>query len=69
MGRRRLEVEDRVGFVNSISLQIAGIGRAASFGMAGYVDCLAGFIERLGLESPHVAGLSFGAALALEFYP
>jgi pimeloyl-ACP methyl ester carboxylesterase len=36
-----------------------------SFGMAGYADCLAGFIERLGLEAPHVAGLSFGGILAL----
>jgi pimeloyl-ACP methyl ester carboxylesterase len=39
-----------------------------SFGMTGYADCLAGFIKRLGLERPHVAGLSFGGALALEFY-
>jgi pimeloyl-ACP methyl ester carboxylesterase len=39
-----------------------------SFGMAGYADCLAGFIKGLGLERPHVAGLSFGGALALEFY-
>jgi pimeloyl-ACP methyl ester carboxylesterase len=37
------------------------------FGMAGYADCLAGFIDRLGLDRPHVAGLSFGGALALEF--
>src|SRR6266498_1155011 len=36
--------------------------------MAAYADCLAGFIERLGLEKPHVAGLSFGGALALELY-
>jgi pimeloyl-ACP methyl ester carboxylesterase len=35
------------------------------FGMAGYADCLAGFIDVLGLERPHVAGLSFGGALAL----
>lgn len=39
-----------------------------SFGMAGYADCLAGFIERLRLDRPHVAGLSFGGALALELY-
>jgi pimeloyl-ACP methyl ester carboxylesterase len=39
-----------------------------SFGMAGYADCLAGFIRRLGLERPHVAGLSFGGALALVLY-
>lgn len=49
-----------------------GAGRSSdppeSFGMAGYADCLAGFVERLGLEGPHVAGLSFGGVLALEFY-
>jgi pimeloyl-ACP methyl ester carboxylesterase len=38
-----------------------------SFGMAGYADCLARFVAGLGLERPHVAGLSFGSALALEF--
>jgi pimeloyl-ACP methyl ester carboxylesterase len=36
--------------------------------MADYADCLAGFMDRLGLERPHVAGLSFGGALALEFH-
>jgi len=35
-------------------------------GMAGYADYLAGFITELGLERPHVAGLSFGGALAIE---
>ena len=39
-----------------------------SFGLAGYADCLAGFVGRLGLERPHVVGLSFGGALALELY-
>ncbi len=37
-----------------------------SFGIAGYADCLAGFVEKLGLEGPSVAGLSFGGILALE---
>jgi pimeloyl-ACP methyl ester carboxylesterase len=37
-----------------------------SFDMAGYADCLAGFIDELGLEGSHVVGLSFGGALALE---
>jgi pimeloyl-ACP methyl ester carboxylesterase len=36
-----------------------------SFGMAGYADCLAAFIGALGLDRPHVAGLSFGGALAI----
>jgi pimeloyl-ACP methyl ester carboxylesterase len=47
-----------------------GAGRSSdppeSFGIAGYADCLAGFINGLGLRRPHVAGLSFGGALALE---
>jgi pimeloyl-ACP methyl ester carboxylesterase len=38
------------------------------FSMADYADCLAGFVEALGLHRPHVAGLSFGGTLALEFY-
>lgn len=38
-----------------------------SFGIAGYADCLAKFLERLGVEQPHVAGLSFGGALAIAF--
>jgi pimeloyl-ACP methyl ester carboxylesterase len=49
-----------------------GAGRssdpAETFGMAGYADCLAGFIDELGLRRPHVAGLSFGGALALALY-
>lgn len=33
-----------------------------------YVDCLAEFIQVLGLERPHLLGLSFGSGLALELY-
>ena len=36
--------------------------------MADYADCLAAFIAALGLERPHVAGLSFGGALALALH-
>jgi pimeloyl-ACP methyl ester carboxylesterase len=36
-----------------------------SFGLAGYADCLASFVGRLGLDRPHVVGLSFGGILAL----
>lgn len=39
-----------------------------SFRMPDYADCLAGFIEALELERPHVGGLSFGGGLAMEFY-
>lgn len=39
-----------------------------SFGMVAYADCLAGFIDAMGLERPHVLGLSFGGGLALALY-
>jgi pimeloyl-ACP methyl ester carboxylesterase len=46
-----------------------GAGRSTDpperFGLDGYADCLAGFLERLGLHSACVAGLSFGGILAL----
>jgi pimeloyl-ACP methyl ester carboxylesterase len=49
-----------------------GAGRSddppEGFGMAGYADALAGFLDRLGLHRPHVVGLSFGGALALAMY-
>jgi len=49
-----------------------GAGRSSdppeSFRMGDYADCLAGFVEALGLDRPHVLGLSFGGALAIEFY-
>lgn len=48
-----------------------GAGRSSdppeSFGIAGYADCLAGFVDRLRLKKPHVVGLSFGGALAIAF--
>ena len=40
----------------------------ASFRMPDFADCLAGFVRALELEGPHVVGLSFGGALALELY-
>jgi pimeloyl-ACP methyl ester carboxylesterase len=46
-----------------------GAGRSTDppeqFGLDGYADCLAGFLEKLGLDHPCVAGLSFGGVLAL----
>ena len=35
------------------------------FGLDGYADCLAGFLEKLRLDTALVAGLSFGGILAL----
>lgn len=38
------------------------------FRLPDYADCLAGFIEALRLERPHIVGLSFGGGLALQFH-
>jgi pimeloyl-ACP methyl ester carboxylesterase len=46
-----------------------GAGRSTDppgrFGLDSYADCLAGFLDKLGLDSACVAGLSFGGILAL----
>jgi pimeloyl-ACP methyl ester carboxylesterase len=38
------------------------------FGASGSADCLAAFIDELGLGRPHVLGLSLGSMHALELY-
>ena len=49
-----------------------GCGRSfdppEDYGLDGYADCLAAFVEALGLERPHLLGLSFGSGLALELF-
>jgi pimeloyl-ACP methyl ester carboxylesterase len=39
-----------------------------TFGLHGYADALAGLMGALGLGPAHMAGLSFGAGLAIEAY-
>jgi pimeloyl-ACP methyl ester carboxylesterase len=55
-----------------VAWDMPGAGRSSDppegFGASGYTTCLAAFIEALGLERPHVLGLSFGSVLALELY-
>lgn len=49
-----------------------GCGRSSdppeTFRMPDYADCLAAFVDALGLGRTHVLGLSFGGGLALELY-
>jgi pimeloyl-ACP methyl ester carboxylesterase len=49
-----------------------GAGRSslppASFRVADYAGCLAGFVRTLRLHQPHVVGLSFGGIVALELF-
>lgn len=49
-----------------------GCGRSSDppeiFELSDYADVLAAFLDEVGVERPHVLGLSFGGGLALEFY-
>ncbi|MCC7576639.1 MAG: alpha/beta hydrolase [Methanomethylovorans sp.] len=70
MWRRQLdEMSDEFKVV---AWDAPGCGRSAdppeTFRLPDFADCLAAFIEEIGLVKPHVLGLSFGAGLALEFY-
>lgn len=40
----------------------------ADFSLPDFAGCLAGFIDALDLERPHVLGLSFGGGLAIQFF-
>lgn len=38
------------------------------FAMTEYADCMAAFLDRVGVTSSHFCGISWGGTLALEFY-
>src|SRR5882672_2459864 len=46
----------------------ASSGPPGDFRLSDYADSAAGFIHALGLERPHVLGLSFGGSLAIELF-
>jgi len=68
----RRQIDDLSDEFTVVAWDAPGAGRSSdppvSFRLADYADCLAAFIDALGLARPHVAGLSFGGALALELY-
>lgn len=68
----RRQIEGLSDEFTVVAWDAPGVGSSSdppeSFGMAGYADCLASFLERLGLGQAHIAGVSFGGALALELY-
>ncbi len=55
-----------------VAWDMPGYGRSSDppehFRTRDYADCLARFIEALGLRQPHLLGLSFGSGLVLELY-
>ena len=68
----RRELERLSDEFTVVAWDAPGCGRSFDppddFGLHGYADCLAGFVDALGIERPHVMGLSFGSGLALELF-
>lgn len=66
------QIDDLADEFTVVAWDGPGAGRSAdppaSFRLPDYADCLADFVDTIGLGRPHVAGLSFGGALALELY-
>jgi len=71
-GTWRRQIDELSDEFTVVAWDAPGMGRSSdppeSFRMADYADCLAGFVDALGLGRAHVAGLSFGGALALALY-
>jgi len=68
----RRQIEDLSDEFTTVAWDAPGSGGSDdppdTFRLADYADCLAGFIDTLRLGRLHVAGVSFGGALALELY-
>ena len=68
----RRQLEELSDEFTVVAWDAPGCGQSSdppeTFRLPEYADCLAAFIDALGLGQPHVLGLSFGAGLALELY-
>jgi pimeloyl-ACP methyl ester carboxylesterase len=68
----RRQIDDLSDEFTVVAWDAPGCGESSDpperFGLHGYADCLAEFVDALGLGRPHVLGLSFGGGLALELY-
>ena len=68
----RRQIDDLADEFTLVAWDAPGCGGSddpdEGFRLPNYADALAAFIDALELESVHVVGLSFGAALALELY-
>ncbi len=55
-----------------VAPDLPGCGQSSdppeTFAMPDFADCVVKLVEALGLRRPHILGLSFGGALALEVY-
>lgn len=68
----RRQLEDLSDTYSVVAWDAPGCGRSSdppeAYRLPDYADCLAAFLEELGIAHPHLLGISFGAGLALEFY-
>ena len=68
----RRQLEDLADEYTVVAWDAPGCGRSSApsddFGIRDVARYLVGFIHALGLEQPHVLGLSWGGGLALELY-
>ncbi len=68
----RRQIDDLSDQFTVVAWDAPGAGRSSdppeTFRLPDWADCLAGFIDALGLASAHLAGLSWGGGLALELY-
>ncbi len=71
-GTWRPQIDELSDEFTVVAWDVPGAGHSSdppeSFRLPDYADCLAKFVDALGLGQPHVAGLSFGGGLALELY-
>ncbi len=68
----RRQLEDLSDTFTVVAWDAPGCGSSSdppeTYRLPDYADCLAVFLEELGIAHPHLLGISFGAGLALEFY-
>ena len=66
----RPQLDTLAGEFTVVALDLPGVGGSSdppeNFGIGGYADALASFIDAVQLDRPHVVGLSFGGTVALE---
>jgi len=68
----RRQLEELSDEFTVVAWDAPGCGQSSdppeTFRLPEYADCLAAFVDALGLGQSHVLGLSFGAGLSLELY-
>lgn len=66
------QLDDFAEHYDVVAWDAPGCGRSGdppeSIGMDGFARCAIGLVEALGLDRPHLLGLSWGSGLALEIY-